>query len=228
MRCRTESVSTAEAKQNSLDGKLQRLLARDKSLPVKLAGQHMLKFWAASQLVSSISLFHVLNWTSFLSIHCFFIAFWVICILITRYQSGRAAWHISIANENCSWSSRWGAFLLRHHGRDRGRWPHVWFQWMHHTPPMFFIALVFGLLGWCACCFFCWILLGESSLAVVHLHACLWGFPRVRLGFCPTGCLRSLSMRIWLCTFRVMQLEASQEDNEQRERWRPKNRFSLA
>ena len=30
---------------------------------------------------------------------------------------------------------------------------------------------------------FCWILLGESSLAVVHLHACLWGFPRVRLGF---------------------------------------------
>ena len=31
--------------------------------------------------------------------------------------------------------------------------------------------------------FCCWILLGESSLAVVHLHACLWGFPRVRLGF---------------------------------------------
>ena len=74
----------------------------------------------------------------------------------------------------------------------------------------------------------CWILLGESSLAVVHLHACLWGFPSGTSRLSPVDCLRSLSMRIWLFTFRVMQPEASQEDNEQRERWRPQNRFSLA
>ena len=59
--CRQESVLSAEAKENCLDRKLMQLLARDKSLPVKLAAQHMLKFWAASQLVSSISLFHVFN-----------------------------------------------------------------------------------------------------------------------------------------------------------------------
>ena len=44
----------------------------------------------------------------------------------------------------------------------------------------------------------------------------------------PVGCLRSLSMRIWLFTFRVMQPDVSQEDNELRETWRPKNRFSSA
>ena len=49
VRCRAEFVSTAEAKQNSLDGKLQRLLARDKSLPVTIAVQEVLKLWAASQ-----------------------------------------------------------------------------------------------------------------------------------------------------------------------------------
>ena len=59
--CRQESVLSAEAKENCLDRTLMQLLARDKSLPVKLAAQHMLKFWAASQLVSSISLFHVFN-----------------------------------------------------------------------------------------------------------------------------------------------------------------------
>ena len=75
---------------------------------------------------------------------------------------------------------------------------------------------------------FCWILLGESSLAVVHLHACLRGFPLETSRLSPVDCLRSLSMRIWLFTFRVMQPDASQEDNKQRERWRPKNRFSLA
>ena len=59
--CRKQSVLPAEAKGFGLDTKLMQLLARDKSLPIKLAAQDLLKFWAASQLVSSISLFHVFN-----------------------------------------------------------------------------------------------------------------------------------------------------------------------
>ena len=59
--CRKQSVLPAEAKQFGLDTKLMQLLARDKSLPIKTAAHGLLKFWAASQLVSSISLFHVFN-----------------------------------------------------------------------------------------------------------------------------------------------------------------------
>ena len=59
--CRKQSVLPAEAKDNCLDTKLMQLLARDKSLPIKTAAHDLLKFWAASQLVSSISLFHVFN-----------------------------------------------------------------------------------------------------------------------------------------------------------------------
>ena len=65
----------------------------------------------------------------------------------------------------------------------------------------------------------CWILVGESSLAVVHSHACLWGFPSGTSRLSPVDCLRSLSMRIWPFTLRVMQPDVSQEDNDLRETW---------
>ena len=90
-----------------------------------------------------------------------------------------------------------------------------------NAPPMIFIALNFFVA-----CFAnvqavlcCWILVGESSLAVVHLHACLWGFPSGTSRLSPVDCLRSLSMRIWPFTLRVMQPDVSQEDNDLRETW---------
>ena len=51
-KCSAEEVNSAEAKENCLDSKLQKLLARDNCLPVKIAVQRVLKSWAASQLVS--------------------------------------------------------------------------------------------------------------------------------------------------------------------------------
>ena len=59
--CKKLKVLSAEAKQFGLDTKLMQLLARDNSLPIKTAANDLVKFWAASQLVSSISLFHVFN-----------------------------------------------------------------------------------------------------------------------------------------------------------------------
>ena len=53
LKCKAESVTSAEAMENCLGRKLQQLLARDKTLPVKIAVQRVLKSWAASQLVSS-------------------------------------------------------------------------------------------------------------------------------------------------------------------------------
>ena len=51
LKCKAEAVTSAEAMEHCLDRKLQQLLARDKTLPVKLAVQRVLKSWAASQLV---------------------------------------------------------------------------------------------------------------------------------------------------------------------------------
>ena len=53
LNCKAESVTPAEARENCLDRKLQQVLARDKSLPVRYAVERVLKSWAASALVSS-------------------------------------------------------------------------------------------------------------------------------------------------------------------------------
>ena len=59
--CKKLKVLSSEATQFGLDTKLMQLLARDNFLPIKTAANDLVKFWAASQLVSSISLFHVFN-----------------------------------------------------------------------------------------------------------------------------------------------------------------------
>ena len=93
---------------------------------------------------------------------------------------------------------------------------------------LYSIGLFCCLLCRCAGCF---VLLDPCGRIIIGscTFACLpVGISSGTSRLSPVGCLRSLSMRIWLFTFRVMQPEASQGDNEQRERWRPKNRFSLA
>ena len=86
------------------------------------------------------------------------------------------------------------------------------------------------------CCLLCqcagrFVLLdpcGRIIIGSCSTHACLWGFLLGTSPLSPVDCLRLLSMKIWLFTFRVMQLDISQEDNELCETWRPKNRLSLA
>ena len=51
--CKEESVTSAEAKENCLDTKLQQLVARDNSLPIRIAVRQVCKSWADSQFVSS-------------------------------------------------------------------------------------------------------------------------------------------------------------------------------
>ena len=46
-------VTAAEAKENCVDTKLQQLVDRDNSLPVRLAVTKVGKMWADSQIVSS-------------------------------------------------------------------------------------------------------------------------------------------------------------------------------
>ena len=69
--CKKLKVLSSEATQFGLDTKLMQLLARDNFLPIKTAANDLVKFWAASPLVSSISLVHAFNWASLLSIHGF-------------------------------------------------------------------------------------------------------------------------------------------------------------
>ena len=53
LNCKEESVTSAEAKENCLDTKLQQLVARDDSLPIRVAVTKAIKSWADSQFVAS-------------------------------------------------------------------------------------------------------------------------------------------------------------------------------
>ena len=58
--------------------------------------------------------------------------------------------------------------------------------------------------------------MGESLLAVVPRMLACGDSLRTSL-FSAAECLRLLSMNVWLFTFRVMQLDVSQEGNALRE-----------
>ena len=47
----------------------------------------------------------------------------------------------------------------------------------------------------------------KMIMAIVYVHVRQWESPWVRFSFCVIGLLMTLSVRIWQCTFRVIQLE---------------------
>ena len=47
----------------------------------------------------------------------------------------------------------------------------------------------------------------KMIMAIVYVHVRQWESPWVRFSFCVIGLLMILSVRIWQCTFRVIQLE---------------------
>ena len=59
--CKNLKVLSSEATQFGLDTQLMQLLARDNFLPIKTAANDLVKFRAASPLVSSISVVHAFN-----------------------------------------------------------------------------------------------------------------------------------------------------------------------
>ena len=63
--CSIEKVHSAEAPQHCLDSKLQKLLARNSDLLVKMAVQRVLKSRAASQLVSLFLLLYTIELARF-------------------------------------------------------------------------------------------------------------------------------------------------------------------
>ena len=84
---------------------------------------------------------------------------------------------MSIANDNCSWSSWRGAPLMCYHGLTLAA-QHI-FPMVVNASPLFSIAFV---PPFCVCladvlaALCCWIRVGECSLAVVHSYDFLWAF----------------------------------------------------
>ena len=83
---------------------------------------------------------------------------------------------MSIANDNCSWSSWRGAPLMRYHGMTLAA-QHISDGSKCITTVLYSIRLSFCIcLADVLAALCCWIRVGECSLAVVHSYDFLWAF----------------------------------------------------